>query len=92
MPRQFNPEDLIVIEAVQPNPRLRVRKPANKRIYKWTAGGSTVKIHETSLIDRLDKLAKLVCTVDMVITKLLNVPCIVIDTSTGEVFNGASRF
>lgn len=92
MPRTPNPEDLVVIEAVQPNPRIRTLKPPDKRIYKWIAGGNTLKINEVSLKDRIEKMAKLVCTPEMVLNKLLNVPCIVIDTSTGEVFNGASRF
>lgn len=84
-----DPQHLIMIEPEIKRPSFRADSPEDKRMYKWIHLGEELRINETRLRERL-KSVKLVCTVDILIMRLYNTHSLVINTNTGEVFDGSA--
>jgi hypothetical protein len=84
-----SPDDLIMIEPFLKSPLARSKQEEKDRIYFWIHKGERVRINEIILRQRVDKF-KLVCDTDMIITRVYNTHSIVINTATGEVFDGSA--
>jgi len=84
-----SPDDLIMVEPFLKSPMARARQEAKDRIYYWTHKGERLKINEIILRQRVEKLT-LVCDTDLLITRLYNTHSIVMNTATGEVFDGSA--
>ena len=84
-----DPNDLIMIEPVIKQPSLRAGKEPKDRIYIWYHRSEQVKLDEKLLEARL-KHVNMVCSVDLLITRLYNTHSVVINTKTGEVFDGSA--
>jgi len=85
----LRPEDLLMIESFLKSPLARARQAEKDRIYYWTYLGERVKINEIILRQRVEKLT-LVCSTELLITRLYNTHSIVVNTNTGEVFDGSA--
>ena len=86
---QLEADDLIMIEPVVKQPFLRAQKVPKDRMYLWFHRGEKIKLNETMLADRLKDI-KMVCSVDLLIMRLYNTHSLVINTKTGEVFDGSA--
>ena len=84
-----DPNDLIMIEPQIKSPLGRAKLEPKARVYYWLHKGEKIKINEIILKQRLEE-TKMVCTVDLLITRLYNAHSIVINTATGEVFDGSA--
>ena len=90
MGNQPQPEDLVMIEPQLKVPMARARQSAAERIYYWFHMGEKIKMNEIVLLKRVRELPTLVCDPDLIITRLYNTHSLVINTATGEVFDGSA--
>jgi hypothetical protein len=84
------PQDLVMIEPMLKVPMARAHQKPGERIYYWMHMGEKVKMNEVILMKRVNELPKLVCEPEMVLTRLYNTHSIVINTKSGEVFDGSA--